>query len=203
MLPRFDAGDDVYCDRTGYVLPYLPEQLKQLPNLVCLQTAQNDKRSFSGNLLTFTVSRASIVLIGFDSRASPVPAWLGDPTNGFRRLAFNLPGTSSGFVYHVYGRLFSRGFVSLGPNLGVLNGAKRMYIVLAYPSGDVVQKSDRELGSKNDLDEVASKNTHDAKARMEVSDREVAAHQRDRLTAHFWDNSGEATRTMKANNNAL
>ena len=56
MLARFSPGDPVYVDRADYVVSELPRELTRRP-LVAVQTAQNDKRSFSGNFLSFHLSK--------------------------------------------------------------------------------------------------------------------------------------------------
>ena len=121
MLARFSPGDPVYVDRADYVVSELPRELTRRP-LVAVQTAQNDKRSFSGNFLSFHLSKPAFVMVGFDSRASEPPSWL--PRSGFARTSFSIPGLDDdNYCYHVYVKLYPRGVVTLGPNNGLINGA--------------------------------------------------------------------------------
>jgi len=101
-LPRFGTGDPLYCDR-DYVCSALPDRLRaQQPHLVAVLTAQSDKRSFSKHFMRFTVSRAAVVMVGFDSRIAELPSWLS--TSGFKWMDLELPGTEPDFVYRLYGK---------------------------------------------------------------------------------------------------
>lgn len=101
-LPRFGTGDPLYCDR-AYVCAALPARLRaQQPHLVAVLAAQSDKRSFSKHFLQFTLSRAAVVMVGFDSRVPEPPTWLA--AGGFARMDLDLPGTEPDFVYNLYGK---------------------------------------------------------------------------------------------------
>jgi hypothetical protein len=187
MLANFGIGDPLYCDR-DYVLSELPLALKrQQPNLVAVLTAQSDKRSFSTGFLRFCLSKPSFVLLGFDSRASATPPWV--TANGFERLDINLPGPDLPYyMYHMWGRRFPKGEVVLGPNGGMLSGAKRMYIVLCFPTSTLTTTSTTSGNSQKTAATQATPPSWASKAEA-----------RRKATAHFWDPTfGLADRKSKS-----
>ncbi|CAM9638267.1 unnamed protein product [Chrysoparadoxa australica] len=129
LLPDFQPGDRCYVDR-DYTIPSLPAALLQQP-LMCLQTAQDDKRATGRHFLRFTVLQPSKVLVCIDSRAAAAPKWLA--ADGFVRAPqLSLAGAEyrTPYTYDVYSKAVPRGPVSLGGNQAP--GSKRNYFVLIH-----------------------------------------------------------------------
>ncbi len=124
------GGDHYYTDRNEagrHLLVDIP------PAHLCsewIKTANNDKNVADPNHLSFNVSQAASVFIGYDSRATGEPAWLA---SAFTPLADVLdvadPDTTQEFV--LLRRDFAPGPVTLGGNLAP--GAGSNYVVFARP----------------------------------------------------------------------
>ena len=79
---RIDVGDKVYTDR-ALRFTHLPTQLR---NQLCIRTPCDDKLTRTKNLLLFSTSRDSVVLVLIDMRTAECPPkWLLE--DGFRKIS--------------------------------------------------------------------------------------------------------------------
>ena len=81
-ITRTDVGDKVYTDRM-IRFTHLPTQLR---NQLCVRTPCDDKLTRTKNLLQFSTSCSSVILVLIDMRtATSPPKWLLE--DGFRRIS--------------------------------------------------------------------------------------------------------------------
>lgn len=119
-------GAPVYTDRS-YTYTDVPAAYA---GLQYLQTSNNDKTIGGSGFLTFSTDRPITVYVGYDSRISALPGWLGSWTDTGTTI------TSSTNSFRVFQKAFPAGTVSLGGNAGTSTDS--MYVVLVAPSGAVI-----------------------------------------------------------------
>lgn len=115
-------GTPVYTDRS-YTYTDIPAAYV---GLQYLQTSNDDKTINGTGFLTFSTDRPVTVYVGYDSRASTVPAWMSTWTDTGTTV------TTSANSFRIYQKDFPSGTISLGANDGTT--ADSMYIVLVAPS---------------------------------------------------------------------
>ena len=124
------GGDFYYIDRTtpgAHVLTDVPAAYE------CSQwikTANDDKSVSTNPHLTFNVSSAASVFVGFDSRSASQPPWLA---NGFTPTGeiLDVADTDPTQEFRLFRRDFAAGAVALGGNLPSNAGSN--YVVFARP----------------------------------------------------------------------
>ena len=124
-----NVGDTFYIDR-AYTLASIPESLQ---NLLWLKTANEDKANTSDSFITFELSQAVYVKVGYDARITSIPGWLSSWDATDETIV-----DSGDVTYKVYSKLFSQGQVVLGGNFGPSEGS--MYIVLIQPNTESDQE---------------------------------------------------------------
>jgi N-acetylneuraminic acid mutarotase len=119
------TGTNYYSDR-DYIVTSVPTFLTNAP---FIKTANNDKTLNSSVLLTFNLNRAATIYVGYDSRATKLPAWLSTWTKITDKLIVSdakLPG------FILYTKYFPAGTVSLGSNMASpASGALCQYLIIA------------------------------------------------------------------------
>jgi N-acetylneuraminic acid mutarotase len=119
------TGTNYYTDR-DYTITSVPTFLT---NTTFIKTANNDKTLNSSVLLTFNLNRAATIYVGYDSRATRLPAWLSTWKKTTEKLTVTdskLPGLT------LYTKYFPAGTVSLGGNMASpATGALCQYLIIA------------------------------------------------------------------------
>ncbi|MFM1767613.1 MAG: hypothetical protein RJA22_142 [Verrucomicrobiota bacterium] len=118
-------GARPYTDR-NYDLRKVPEALTGLDYI---QTANNDDGSRGAAFLTFEALMPVRVLVGLDTRAESIPAWVRE---GYQRTAHAI--RADHWTFQFYAREFPAGRVQLGGNTdGGQAGGKGNYLVALEP----------------------------------------------------------------------
>jgi hypothetical protein len=105
-----------------------------------IRAANDDKIVTASSHLTFTVSAAATVYVGFDKRASTVPTWLGGWTIVPETLAVTDSGASP---MRIYSRSVSAGSMTLGGNMAAGgSGGIAHYVVVVKPATTTVAKAE-------------------------------------------------------------
>jgi hypothetical protein len=136
-VAKLDSGINQYTDR-NYIITSVPPYLDSAS---FIRTAMNDKKNITDSFLTFFVKKTAIIYIGYDPRATVIPAWLSSWTKTRDRIT-----TSDSLCPYLdlYSRLTEAGEVypypvSLGGNLaGAASGAEANYIVAALPRPELL-----------------------------------------------------------------
>jgi uncharacterized protein (TIGR03382 family) len=124
VLP-FSEGSEVYSDRDYTFTDQYPLRFEGQP---FIQTANNDKFSFSSAFLSFELAAPSEIHVLFDSSASATPDWL----DAFVPTGEVVGNTDT--TFDVYAKHFSPGTIELGGNNAPgSNGADSMYSVVIIP----------------------------------------------------------------------
>jgi PKD repeat protein len=82
-------GDNIFSDRS-YIITELPLELL---NNITIKTKMDDKYNNSSSFITFNINKPATLIIGYDPRANPPPAWLSQnynkiaPTVGINALS--------------------------------------------------------------------------------------------------------------------
>ncbi|MCZ7649484.1 MAG: Ig-like domain-containing protein [Planctomycetota bacterium] len=124
-----EAGGLIYIDRS-YTIASLSAALG---GAALIRTANNDKNVAVNPHLTFTISQAATVYVGYDKRATALPAWL----DGSWTLTGESLASTDGAAgpMRVYAKSFPAGSVTLGGNKhGGNTGAGSHYVVIVAPS---------------------------------------------------------------------
>jgi len=127
-LSQLAVGAMVYSDRT-YQVTSVPAFLNNVP---FIQTPNADKGSKSTSVLSFTLTQNAVVYVGYDPRATVLPAWLSGWQKTTNQIGFNDPNIS--FLW-LYTKTYQAGQVTLGGTLASpAAGAKNTYIVVVQPT---------------------------------------------------------------------
>jgi hypothetical protein len=117
-------GDRVYIDR-DYTYSKVPAVID---GAVYVRTANDDKAQSGASFLTFSVDQEVTVYVGYDSRATSLPAWLA----GWNNTGSSLNNTDT--LLRLYARDFAAGPITLGANLAAgAAGALSNYSVAIMP----------------------------------------------------------------------
>ena len=101
----------------------------ELEGAAVIRTANDDKRATAQNVLRFTLAEAATVYVGYDPRATALPAWL----QGWTRTGdvVHVVDPEIGYL-DLYKKDFDAGRVTLGGNLAApAAGAESNYLVAA------------------------------------------------------------------------
>ncbi len=132
LLPLFGAGDQPYVD-LGNTIVSLPDELEMRKPLLCLRTANGDRRCSGTTLVRVLVMHRVCALVCVDSRASCPPPWIGN--GGYTKVENVLiPAVlekGHPYNYELYYKLVNPGLLWFGGNAP---GAKCMYFVLFLPA---------------------------------------------------------------------
>ena len=123
-LAELVVGTTVYSDRT-YKVTSVPASLNRAP---FIKTPNDDKKSTSTGVFSFQLNQDATVYVGYDPRATALPAWL----SGWRKLTSKVgiedPDISS---LTLYSKSFTAGTVTLGGNMASpATRAQSNYIVV-------------------------------------------------------------------------
>ena len=112
------TGKKLYVDRTTTytTVPSVYEGYKYL------RTANDDKSLSGDGTITFTVSKSTIVYVGFDKRNTTLPSWLAS----WQDTGDTLSTSDTASILQVYSKTFPTETVALGGN----GKGKSMYVVL-------------------------------------------------------------------------
>lgn len=134
-LADLDEGDHYYTDRftaANHVLVHLPSEIR------CAQwirTANDDRNRTDAVFLQLALDRSTRLYVGFDTRATSPPSWLGSAfTDSGRFIDIEDPDPVQEF--RLYRRDFPPGSVVLGGNRAsgaVFPGESSNYVVAAVP----------------------------------------------------------------------
>lgn len=137
-LKRLRKDNLVFVDR-----PYYFPDTGPYDGYCALQTAMEDKREEGADFLHFTVSRATTVYVGYDTRW-PIPAWLSDWVDTGESLV--MADDNARYWPYLGLRLFRKTFPEGHVELGGNGGAGSMYIVLLDSGGEgCTLKNDRRV----------------------------------------------------------
>ncbi len=132
LLPLFGAGDRPYVD-LGNTIVSLPDELEMRKPLLCLRTANGDRRCSRTTLVRVQVMHRVCVLVCVDSKATCPPPWIDD--DGYTKVEnVIIPGIlekGHPYNYELYYKLANPGLLWFGGNAP---GAKYMYFVLFLPA---------------------------------------------------------------------
>lgn len=103
---NINAGTDVYIDRS-YTFVNVPQKYQ---GLSYLQTSNDDKSLTGSAVTTFSMINMDTVYIGYDTRNTPIPSWLGSWTETGDAI------TASHTTFAVYKREFPSGNVQIDGN---------------------------------------------------------------------------------------
>lgn len=124
QLDSLTVGDIYYVDR-AYQINNLPEKLRRV---LWLKTANSDRWRTDDNFLTFQVESNIKLYIGYDSRATSIPAWL---EQNFAKTDKKVAVSDLSHQFVLWERTCPAGKIVLGGNLANgANGSKAMYVVL-------------------------------------------------------------------------
>ena len=124
-LPAEYPDERLYTDR-NYAITAIPFSLQ---NAFFIQTANNDKAATAEDFLRFTLTEPATVYVGYDPRATALPAWLSDWTRTGDVVRTEDPDIVG---LDVYAKTFDAGTVTLGGNLAApAAGAESNYLVAA------------------------------------------------------------------------
>jgi len=124
-IGQLQEGIRYYQDR-DYTLTSLPAPLE---NAAFVRTRNDDKASTDDALISFRMREGGKVFVGYDPRATALPAWLADWAPEPLQI-----GVNEGGITHlsVYSKEMAPGMVTLGGNLASpASGAQTNYIVAA------------------------------------------------------------------------
>jgi hypothetical protein len=103
---------------------------QELEGATYIQTAMGDKNGTEKDFLTFQVSGPVKVYVGYDSRCTNPPVWLG----GWKKTTMVLRIAAPGPALKVYEKDFPAGRIVLGGNAAP--GAAAMYSVAVKPAAE-------------------------------------------------------------------
>src|SRR4029079_4060962 len=100
-----------------------------LNNAPFIKTPNSDKAITGTSILSFTLTQSATVYIGYDPRATALPAWMNSWQKLATQIGINDPNIS---ILELYSKSFPAGNVTLGGNLATpAAGALNNYIVVA------------------------------------------------------------------------
>ena len=125
ILGKLAVGTAVYSDR-AYQVTAVPAFLNEAP---FIKTPNDDKANKATEALSFNLTQNATVYIGYDPRATTLPAWMSGWQKLTERVNINDPGTS---YMVLYSKSYLAGKVTLGGNLASpAAGAQSQYCVIA------------------------------------------------------------------------
>jgi hypothetical protein len=123
VLSYLEEGDCYYIDKT-YPLTTIPEELS---GCLWIKTANGDKDDTSLDYITLTNTCPSVVYVGYDWRATQVPAWL---SNNFTDTGLQVAVYDDTYFLNIWEKAYSAGQVVLGGNMASpAAGALSNYVV--------------------------------------------------------------------------
>lgn len=119
-------GNNHYTDRQ-YVFTKVPDALTNLPYI---QTANNDDRTITNNLITFESTRPLTLYLAMDTRIDTLPQWMQtSQKQGFQPTDFSITTTDS--TFKLYRKSFPPGKITLGGNMNKSDESPRgNYLVI-------------------------------------------------------------------------
>ncbi|MEM1093558.1 MAG: DUF1501 domain-containing protein [Bacteroidota bacterium] len=124
-IGRLEEGIRYYQDR-DYTLTSLPDPLG---DAAFIRTRNDDKSATDDALVSFRMREGGKVFVGYDPRATALPAWLAGWTLEPSQIGVDEGGTTH---LNIYSKEVAPGLVTLGGNLASpASGAQTNYIVAA------------------------------------------------------------------------
>ncbi len=129
-LSTSKGGALYYIDRS-YTISSLPSNLDNQP---MIRTANDDKYVTTTPHLKFSVNQPAVIFVGYDKRATALPAWLSDGTWVYTSETLSV-SDSAASPMKVFSKSVEAGQVVLGGNhAGGNTGAQSNYLVIIRPS---------------------------------------------------------------------
>lgn len=152
-LGELVEGTAVYTDRT-YQVTTVPSFLNKAP---FIKTPNDDKANKATEALSFNLTQNATVYIGYDPRATALPAWMSDWQKLTEKVGINDPVIT---YLELYSKTYPAGKVTLGGNLASpAAGALNQYCVIAQAQQAQLRMIiSQGTGTKAGLKEVFSIN---------------------------------------------